>query len=251
MKKTLAQKVLEHPDHQELISKSIIGIPPRDIHEWLVVKYSSVNDKKFIISEKNIKDFQDNYLDIYNLIQSDIAQTKTAIAKGTEDQLTLAVQDNPSYKQMMLNSATQELDIRKMLATSAIAIETRLGQIYDEINVDPRNINSRIDRVFIEYLNTFGALLEKYHKIIEAPTTTTVQHNINFQVSEQIMVFYDIIKEIISEIDTEASLSFIDKFQKRIAQANLPLPTDMPSSETRFAEAKLLNETITKKINES
>ena len=65
MNKNAFQKIKNHPDLEEIISKLIIGISVKDINEWLKAKYTLVSESKFILSEKTIKSFQDNYLDIY------------------------------------------------------------------------------------------------------------------------------------------------------------------------------------------
>jgi len=249
MSKAIVKKILDHPDKDEIISKLLIGIDAKGVCEWLDVKYNTLNDKKFLLNETSLKKFQNEYLDIYTLIQEDLSRTKAAVSNGTTDELMLSVQNNQMYKSIMIENATNELDIKKMLANSAIAIETRLGQIYDMIQSDPTTLNSKVDRVLIEYIKVFGDLLDKYHKIIEAPAAVAVTHNVNVQVSEHIMVFYDIIKEILAKMDTEASLYFMDRFQETMSKLKPASEKDMPSSEIRLAEAKLLTETINKKIN--
>jgi len=39
MNKNALKKILEHPDKDEIISKLVIGITPKDIHDWLSAKY--------------------------------------------------------------------------------------------------------------------------------------------------------------------------------------------------------------------
>ena len=65
-KDTGLKKILDHPDLEEIISKLLIGISSKDIHSWLKSKYTNVSESKFVISEKALISFQDNYLDLYN-----------------------------------------------------------------------------------------------------------------------------------------------------------------------------------------
>jgi len=248
MSKAIVKKILEHPDKDEIIGKLLIGIESKDIVEWLESKYDAVNNKKFIIGESSLKKFQSEYLDIYSLIQEDLAKSKQALANGTDEQLALSLQNNQAYKAIMVQAANSELDIRKMLQASAVAIETRLGQIYDIIMQDPTSINTRVDRVLIEYIKVFSDLLDKYHKIIEAPQPMSIENNFNIQVSEHIMVFYDIIKEILTKLDTQASLYFMDRFQSAMSKIKAP-DKEIAPTEVRLAEAKLLSETINQKLN--
>lgn len=250
MNKTSLKKILEHPDKEEIISKLVIGIPSKDIYEWLKAKYTNVSEAKFVISEKSIKSFQENYLDIYNMIQEDVFKTKAALANNTFDELELSVKNNPTYKNAMLGMATTELDIKKMITNLCINIETRVAQIFDAVQEDPRNINTKLERVLIEWADTLGSILEKYHKFTEAPVNQVVQHNVTLQVVDQhIAVFHDVIKEVLSQMDLETSLYFMEVFNEKMAKLKQPTSSS-DSVEVRHAEAKLLNETINKRLNE-
>jgi hypothetical protein len=252
MNKTALEKILNHPDKDELISKLVIGVSEKDIHDWLKAKYTNVSETKFVIAEKSITSFKDNYLDIYNLIHADIAKTKQAIATSTEDQLSLAVQNNMTYKSKMLEIASKEIDVRQIVAHLCTAIETRFAQVFDEIQEDPRNINTRVDRMLKEYGELLANLLEKYYKFTEAPADTIVQHSVTLQVTnQQIALVQDAIKEVLSQMDLEASMQFMELLSIKMNKLQLPAETDIPNVDIRLAEAKLLNETITKKANES
>ena len=250
MNKTSLKKILEHPDKDEIIAKSIIGVSAKDIHDFLEAKYTNISEAKFVIAEKSLQSFQDNYLDVYNLIQEDIAKSKLAVATNTEEQLDLSVKENPAYKSKMLELASKEIDVRKIIANLCVAIETRLAQVFDEIQSDPRNINTRVDRLLIEYADTLGNILEKYYKFTEVQPSHIVQNNVTLQVVDQhISVFHDVIRDVLSQMDLETSLYFMDVFNQKMNKLKFAeketLNTDM-----KLAEAKLLNETINKKINE-
>jgi hypothetical protein len=251
MNKTSLEKILQHPDKDEIISKLIIGISPKTITEWLKGKYTNVDESKFVISEKTIKSFKDNYLDIYKILKEDFDKTKNALATNAEDQLMLSVQNNPTYKNKMIELASQEIDIKKMLANMIIAIETRAAQIFDSIQEDPRNINSRNDRVLREWFDTLGANLERFHKLVNGAPDQIIQHNITLQaVDQHISVFHDVIRDVLSKMDLESSMYFMELFNERMSKLKQPDTNNM-STEERLVEAKILNETITKKINET
>src|SRR5271166_4744415 len=141
MNKNALKKILDHPDKDEIIAKLVLDYSAKDIHDWLAAKYTNVSEAKFVVAEKSVKTFKDSYLDVYNMIQEDIVKTKQAVVTSTEDQLELAIKNNPTYKSKMLELAGQEIDVRKIVAHLCVAIETRLGQVFDEIQEDPRNIN--------------------------------------------------------------------------------------------------------------
>jgi hypothetical protein len=251
MNKNALKKILDHPDKDEIIAKLVLDYPAKDIHDWLAAKYTNVSEAKFVVAEKSIKTFKDNYLDVYNMIREDIQKTKQAVATSTEAELELAVRNNPTYKSKMLELANKEIDVRQMVAQLCIAIETRLGQVFDEIQENPRDINSRIDRVLIEYGELLGGLLEKYYKFTESPADLVIQHNVTLQaVDQHISVFHDVIREVLSQLDLESSMLFMELFQEKMAKLKPPTPESMPNTDVKLAEAKLLNETINKKLNQ-
>lgn len=246
------KKILEHPDKDEIINKLVIGQSTTDIHDWLKQKYTNVSEAKFVLSDKSLKSFQDTYLDFYTEMQADLSKTKTALANGTSDQLELAVKSNPSYKDALVKMANTELDIRSMVANLCINVETRIAQVFDEIQEDPRNINTKVDRLLIDYAEALGNILEKYYKFTEQPADQIIQHNVTLQVVDQhISVFHDVIKEILAEMDLESSMLFVERFNEKMSKLKAPSPDAQPTQEMKLAEARLLNETINKKINES
>ncbi len=250
MNKNIFKKILNHPDREEIIAKLVLDISVKDIHDWLESKYTSVNDSQFVIAEKAIKTFKDNYLDVYSLIQEDIQKTKLAVSTSTIDELELSVKSNPTYKSKMLELAGKEIDIRQMVARLCIGIETRLAQVFDEIQEDPNDINTRVDRLLIDYAEVLGNLLEKYYKFTENPDALTVQHNVTLQVVDQhISVFHDAIREVLSEMDLESSMLFMELFHDKMSKLKLHNMVSLPNTDVKLAEVKLLNETINKKLN--
>jgi len=250
MKQPSYKVILEHPDRDELISKLIIGISTKDIHEFLASKYTNVGESKFIISEKLLKSFKDNYLDIYKMIQDDLSKTKSALTLNTSDDLQLAVRNNPTYKDTLLKIANNELDIKTMLVNMIMAIETRAAQVFDNIQEDPRNINSRNDRVLIEWLDLLGSNLERFNKVVLGVPDQVVQHNVTVQhIDQYTAVFCDAIKRTLSQLDIETSLYFMEVFNEEISKVKMPVEAKITPTEERLADVKILHEDINKKLN--
>jgi len=229
----------------------VIGISASDINDWLKSKYTNVSESKFVLSEKAIKSFQKTYLDFYNDLQQDIVKVSSASSED-RDQLDLAVKSNPSYQDALIKLANKELDIETIMAKMAINVETRMAQVFDEIMEDPRNINTKVDRLFVEYADILGNLLDKYHKWKEKPAADqVVQHNITLQVVDQQMaILHDAIRETLSHIDLDSSQLFLELFNDKLSRLKMPSPDGHPDTEMKLAEAKILNETISQKINE-
>jgi len=250
MKKDVGlKKILEHPDLEEIISKLLIGVPSKEIYAWLKSKYTNVSESKFVIAEKSLVSFQNNYLDIYNHIKEDLLKTQQNQTLPLSDQASLAVRDNKTYKDKMLQLAENELDIKSMLGNMIVAIETRAAQVFDEIQEDPRNM--RMDRVLIEWFDTLGSTLEKYHKLVIGGPDQIVQHNVNIQTVDKYSdVFIEAIKDTLSEMGIEYSLKFMELYSEKLNKLK-PASEANKNIETRLTEAKIINETITNKLNEN
>lgn len=250
-KKNNLHKILSHVEKEEIINKLLIGLSPKDINEWLNIKYGDI-DKKLVLSENVIKNFQENHLDIYNTIKEDLQKTKTALANGAaEEELNLTLQGSSTYKNKMIELANQEIDIKKMITNALSAIETRASQVFDEIQTDPRNIG-RTDRVLIEWFDVLGSMIEKYYKIVEQGPDQIVQHNISIQaVDQHVAVIYEAIKETLAQIDLESSLRFMELFNEKMSRLKPPVKEAPAPPDVRMAEARVINEAIGKRLNDA
>lgn len=252
MNKPAYKKILDHPDREEIISKLVIGMSSTDIHDWLKAKYTNVSEAKFVISERTINSFKKDYLDFYNELMQDKAKVVTAVATDSSTELDLAVKSNPQYKDALVKIAKNEWNVEQKMMMMAHNVETRMAQVFDEMMEDPRNINTKVDRLFGEYADILGNLLDKYHKWQEKPQADQIiQHNVTLQVVDQhISVFHDVIKEVLSQMDLESSQYFMEVFNEKMSKLKPPAPETPINQDIKMAEVKLLNETINKKVND-
>jgi hypothetical protein len=244
-KSNIALKILEHIDRDEIIAKLLSGAPIADIHEWLASKYVNEGEDKFVLSQKVISTFQKDYLDIYSIIRDDLTKTKTN-QLSPEAELNLEVQGNLTYRKTLEKYLDSELDIKVMIKRVLATIETRIEQMFDLIQEDPRNI--KIDRTLIEWFNTLISLMEKYDAIQNGSLeNVNIQNNINIQVlDDHINVVYKIIKDILSKLDYDTSLVFIDMFNEEMQKIK-PNEKEILPLDARLAEVRIMNETVSSK----
>lgn len=247
------QKIYEHPDREDIIDKLIMNVPPKEINEWLRIKYKN-SPKKFSIPEKTIKLFKDTYLDVYKALRADmqIAKNAAALTTDTDKELQLSVAGNSLYRAKMLELADKELDIHKMVAGMCINIEERTAIFYDQIMANPYNIDSRLERVLLEWFDRLGANLERLHKMKNGDNVQTINHNVSVQhIDNHINVFYEAIKEVLAEMDLETSLLFMEKFNTKLNKLKEVSNKPVLSTDEKLTEVKLLNDAISEKINEA
>lgn len=246
MKSTFINKILKHPDKDEIISRLLMNEKYKDVSSWLKNKYSAITNNDFVFSEKDLKTFHENYLDIYNELQKDYT-----IAKNNPIDFSNKIKKTSAYKQKMLELASKELDIKEMITNMVVAIECRTEQLFNKMQEDPDD--TKLDKTLLEWFDKLGVILEKYHKLVISPEETmSVTNNImNVSVlSQHINVFHDVIKEVVEKFDVETSLQFIDLFNSKLnALSNKDIVT-LNKTDERFEEAKLLTDSMNEKLNE-
>jgi hypothetical protein len=69
-------------------------------------------------------------------------------------------------------------------------------------------------------------------------------------VDQHINVFYETIREVLSQMDIETSLYFMEVFNEKMSRLKAPTDKPTPTADMRLAEAKIINENINNKLNE-
>lgn len=245
MKENTLRKIYNHPDREEIISKLTLGVDAQEIHDWLSTKYGSVGDKKLIFSVKVLKQFKDEYLDIYKQMREDFALVRQEQQNIMQD-MQATIQNNSSYRNKLNEYIDKEIDIKTMVKNMILAIEARAAQVFDNIQQKPENY--KMDYVLINWFNSLTMILEKYDQIINgSPDKIIQQNNINIQILDQhIGVFHKVIREVISRLDYDTSLLFVDilneELKKLKPSTEAPLPIDVRLNEARKLEEQVSNQ---------
>ena len=251
LKKNTLDKFLKHPDFDEIVAKLSISLPPKDVHEWLTAKYSNVNDLKFVISASTLKKFGDEYLDFYELVKQDLSKTSNALKTNSEDDITLALQGNVTYNNILVETAGKQFNIKETISKMCKSVEIRFAQLFDNIQSDPQNFNPKLERLFIEYTEVLGGILDKCYKFTEEPAQTVINNNsISVQiVDSHLNVITDCIKNILAELDLESSMYFMEMYHEKMQALKLP-ENNVISLDKQLIETKMLSATIDKKLND-
>jgi hypothetical protein len=246
-KENIAKRFLNHPDKDEIISKLLAGKPSADIAEWLKAKYNPITEKTFIFSEKYITSFKDEYLDFYTVMKQDLEKTKSNIT--ATEQMQMEIQGTPAYHKALEKYTDKEVDVKLIIKKLVVNAELRLSQMFDMMQEDPYNFKP--DRTIIEWFNTLMNILEKYDGVLNgSPDQINIQNNISIQVvDEHINVVYNIIKEILTKLDYDTSLLFIDMYNEEIKKIKSNSNHQLPV-EARLKEATILSETVSEKLNQ-
>jgi len=240
MKETSLQKIVNHIDKDEIVRRLVMGISPEEVSGWLKEKYSEVGEKKLILSSKLLKDFKQDYLDLYKKIQEDclaVRQEQNNIVENTKS----LVQNNSAYRAKLQEYLDKEISIKDMVRNLIVAAEFRLSQIYDMIQDNPSS--TKPDYVLIQWFNTLTGILEKQEALINGSPDKVIQQNtINIQILDShINVFHKAIREVISRLDYDTSLLFVEVLNEELGKLRPEIEKTIPV-DVRLEEAKKLQE---------
>ena len=231
-------KILEHPDKEEVISKLIAGISPKDIAEWLELKYSTKEQYPLRLSQKLLKSFIDSNLDLYKQIKEDVKLVKEG--KAPNKVLSKSLINNKTYQERINSYIDQEVDIKKLMRDLIFLIRDRFEQVFDRIQEDPSNI--RQDHNLIRYFETLSNYIDRYDKIINGSPDQVIQHNITVQrVEEHTFALQEAIREVMTEIEPEMAFIFMEKLNAKLVKLK-PEKIELLSQEKRFKEAQILSQ---------
>jgi len=233
-------KILSHPESESIISKLVSGITPKDIAEYLKIKYQGKDEAHLRLSAALLKDFIDSNLNLYETLNQDIQAAKNG---NLDKKVSAFLRNNRTYQQIMVEMADKEVDVKKMLQKVAVLLEVRLEQFWDKMQENPANLKA--DYGLLKYFETLMNYTEKYNKIVNQSPDQIIQHNVTVQVMDQyVAIFQDAIRETLAEIDPDSAFSFMEKFNEKFQ--NLQLPEQMKVSkplttEKRYLEAEVLS----------
>lgn len=229
-------KLLNHPLKDEIISKLVTGVSPKNVADWLKLKYPDKDQSHLRISSSNLKDFADNNLDLYNQLRNDINDSSS---DQQNKQIAESLRNNKTYQERMTELADTEIDIKQIIKETVMMVRARAIQVFDKIQENPQN--TKPDYALIKWFETLINASEKYDKIVNEAPDQIVQHNFTMQMVENhTAVFQEAIRETMMEIEPEMAFLFMEKFNQKMQ--SFKEPEEKPiGQEKRLAEAKILN----------
>lgn len=217
MKKESGSKILNHPDHEEIIKLLNDGESVRGVEAYLKEKYPK--NKNMWISLPTIQSFRKNHLNLESKVLKDIQDAK-AVTKRQEEELAKQKQlENTNAYQTKINAlADTHLDVQKKILQIDTVIGSRIEYWYN-LALSGQELPGKADRELREYITQQIEVLKQYKKLVEGMADKTIDYNINIKttwVQDQITVIRDAIVEIIREMDTETSMLFMQKFHNAL-----------------------------------
>lgn len=235
-------KILDHPDKDEIISQLIGGIAPKEVSNWLKLKYPQKDQAHLRVSGAMLQTFLSKHANLAEHLREHIQEAKeeTKIDKRIYESLL----DNKSYKERLNALADEEIDIKQVVKDTLLIIRERSMQMFDLIQQDPTSKSLKPDYALIKYFEILLNAIEKFDKIHNNAPDQVIQHNITVEmIEQQSVIFQEAFRRVLAQLDQDHSMHLIELFNKEMRRLQPPAE-DVYSSRDRLEDAKLLKERV-------
>lgn len=240
-------KITKHPDKNEIYSKLINGIDPKDISASLKIKYPEENQAHLRLPATLLQDFIKsgglNYLETFK--EDVLAANENLEDEGLDKKTIKNIKKNSAYQEKLNQIADQkieEINIKKRIIEMEELIRSRFESIFDRLYENPNNGTNNGDYALIKYAEQWLKLLEFYNKAVNLAPDVTIQHNHTIEyVDKRIDIIQTVVKELLFEIDPNLEMIFFQKLQERLLEAKLieePV-ISLTSENVKILEEKL------------
>lgn len=241
--------ILSHPDHEEIVSRLVIGDSAKDIAQWLKIKYPEKEQKHLNLSSKSLQEYADKHIDLMGQIRKDIAAVKEdSTDPKIQKAISQSIINNKTYRERVMEYVNTEVDIKKMITELVLMCRDRMEQVFDRIQENPTNMKG--DYVLVKYFETLFVALEKFDKIVNNAPDQIIQHNVTVQAIDQhVALLQEAIRRTLAKMDVDASMVFMDDLTEELRKLSPPA-IKTPTIESREADAQLLREMSIPKLPE-
>jgi hypothetical protein len=207
-------KVLKHPDKEDIIKKLLDGESLKTVEAWLKKKYP--RRKRLHISWVTLQKFRKEHLNLHGEVLDDIKNARRVKDEDSSELLVKQIIAESSHYQEKINEiADAELDASKRLLEMDKLINSRLVYYFNLL--ESGNGNIKEDKVFLDYIREYRAILESWKKFIEGHADKKIEHNININVvNEQINVLKGIVFEVLQEMDPMLVPIFVERLNQKM-----------------------------------
>jgi len=206
-------KVLRHPDKEEIIKMLLNGESVKEVERWIKKKHP--RSKRLQISYMTLQKFRAESLNLKGDILDDIKNRRAEGQKQDEVlEQKMMIEASSAYQEKIDEIASAELDVTRRLLEMDKLVTSRIEFYY---NLLQQGGSIKEDKIFLEYINTLKSLMQDWKKYIEGVADQKIEHNINFNViNTQVSVLKDSVCEILQDIQPELIPVFLDRVNDKI-----------------------------------
>ena len=213
----MSNKVLNHPDKEDIIRKLLEGESVKEVERWLTQKYPRT--KRLHVSYMTLQKFRTENLNLKGEVLEDIKNKRSEIDRqSSEAEAKMIINNSSAYKQKINEIASSELDVTRRLLELDALVNSRIEYYF---NLLQQGGSIREDKIMLEYINTMKSLMQDWKKYIEGFADKKIEHNININViNEQARILREAVMEVLRELNPELTYNFINSLDLKMRQIN-------------------------------
>jgi len=209
----MSNKVLRHPEKEEIISRLLEGHSVKGVEAWLKKKHPKT--KRLHVSSITLQRFRADFLNLEGEALKKIKEMATKKTANKEKIKNMArVAGSNAYQEKLAEIINDKIDVNRKMLEMEHLISSRIEYYFNVINSGG---NIREERVFMELITQHREVLRDWKKYVDKVADQTVEHNININVvNEQLTVLKGIILEVLREIEPALIPLFIEKLNSKL-----------------------------------
>lgn len=214
-----ANKILNHPDREEIIKWLTDGVSVRDIEGRLTQKYPKKNQGHLRISFSTIQSFKKAHLNLnQDLIEKVRESKRLSMQLVKQQEVKEELEKTMAYKDAIKNLADAEMDTRQEILKVWTIIENRIEALFNKAD-EFDFIDKDIEKLLQGYLNQFMNVIDQQKKYEEG-YHEQVDVNVNVNVmNDQVAMMQDALREALAEVDPELTVVFMGKLNEKMRSA--------------------------------
>lgn len=232
--------ITDHPDSKDILSKLLSGSTPKEVAQWLKIKYPDKEQSHLRLTQKLLKEFNNSqYTNVYDQYKSDIVQVSQK-DRDKDKVMSASLLNNKTYRDRLQEIADKEFNILRVLDNLVVVTHDRLEQVFDRVQENSGSFDG--DATLLKYINTMFEIADRLEKIRLSAPETISQQNVTMQAIEEYMAVYqEAIRETLAELDPDTAMLFMDKLYNKLNELKPPTPL---TQDERIQEATVLHERV-------
>lgn len=209
-------KILNHPDKEDIISWLTDGESVREVEKRLNQRYPKKNQHHLRVSASTIQAFKAQHLNLKGKILNDIKE-HSRLAQQLVNMTTKqeVVEATSAYQQAIAKIAENELNSNEQIIKVFYIVESRIEDLFERVT-QGEFLNKDAEKLLQGYLDQFMKAFEQHKKYIEGVKETS-ETNININImNDQVSVLREAIRETLMEIEPEIAMIFMDKLNGKM-----------------------------------
>jgi hypothetical protein len=211
-------KILHHPDREEIVKRLSEGESVRSVHSWLNYKYAKFS-KHNKVSIPTLQAFRKEVMGMEGKALRDVQDARKREEAELEKQYAeQAVVSTNAYKDKINAIAGQHLDVSTKILQMDAIVADRMEYWFNLLKQGDEAPSHKVDYELRKYIDQQMAILQQYKKLVEGMADKRVDYNVNITVmNDQLKALQAVIRDLIcEELGPEKAIEFMGKLTDRL-----------------------------------